>query len=82
MASASIETATATLFARLIALPGGAAWFELRLDELGRVRLRAEVELTGTPAPPGTASLGGIAISLAFVYGGGRDAQLSHGPIE
>lgn len=37
------ETATATTFARTLRLPHGPAWFELRLDETGRVRLRARL---------------------------------------
>ncbi|MFC0197262.1 bifunctional transcriptional activator/DNA repair enzyme AdaA, partial [Microbacterium arthrosphaerae] len=36
-----VETATASTFARTLRLPHGPAWFELRLDDLGRVRLRA-----------------------------------------
>jgi AraC family transcriptional regulator of adaptative response / DNA-3-methyladenine glycosylase II len=35
------EYATAATFARTLRLPHGPAWFELRLDDLGRVRLRA-----------------------------------------
>ncbi|MFE5409266.1 DNA-3-methyladenine glycosylase 2 family protein [Microbacterium sp. NPDC056569] len=35
------EGATASTFARTLRLPHGPAWFELRLDDLGRVRLRA-----------------------------------------
>jgi AraC family transcriptional regulator of adaptative response / DNA-3-methyladenine glycosylase II len=35
------EAATASTFARTLRLPHGPAWFELRLDDLGRVRLRA-----------------------------------------
>ncbi|MEV4687504.1 DNA-3-methyladenine glycosylase 2 family protein [Microbacterium sp. LWH3-1.2] len=35
------EAATASTFARTIRLPHGPAWFELRLDDLGQVRLRA-----------------------------------------
>ncbi|MFB7892978.1 DNA-3-methyladenine glycosylase 2 family protein [Microbacterium sp. NPDC056044] len=35
------EAATPSTFARTIRLPHGPAWFELRLDDLGRVRLRA-----------------------------------------
>jgi len=35
------EAATASSFARTLRLPHGPAWFELRLDDLGRVRLRA-----------------------------------------
>jgi AraC family transcriptional regulator of adaptative response / DNA-3-methyladenine glycosylase II len=37
------ETATPTSFARSLALPHGPAWFELRADDLGRVRLRARL---------------------------------------
>jgi len=35
------ELATDSTFARTLRLPQGPAWFELRLDDLGRVRLRA-----------------------------------------
>ncbi|MET0672800.1 MAG: AlkA N-terminal domain-containing protein [Microbacterium pygmaeum] len=42
-AVAGVETATAETFARTIALPGGPAWFEMRIDETGRVRLRARL---------------------------------------
>ncbi len=35
------EAATASTFARTLRLPHGPAWFELRLDDLERVRLRA-----------------------------------------
>lgn len=35
------EAATATTFARTLRLPHGPVWFELRQDDLGRVRLRA-----------------------------------------
>ncbi|WP_347978305.1 Ada metal-binding domain-containing protein [Microbacterium sp. ProA8] len=35
------EAATASTFARTLRLPHGPVWFELRLDDLGRVRLRA-----------------------------------------
>ena len=38
-----VETATDESFARTIALPGGPAWFELRIDPAGRVRLRARL---------------------------------------
>ncbi|HMS74125.1 MAG: DNA-3-methyladenine glycosylase 2 family protein [Gordonia sp.] len=38
-----MECATATTFARNLQLPGGAAWFEVRHDETGRIRLRARV---------------------------------------
>lgn len=37
------ETATPTSFGRTLALPHGPAWFELRVDDLGRVRLRARL---------------------------------------
>ncbi|QKJ20145.1 DNA-3-methyladenine glycosylase 2 family protein [Microbacterium hominis] len=36
-----VEVATGTTFARVLRLPGGPAWFEVRLDAQGRVRLRA-----------------------------------------
>lgn len=35
------EAASESTFARTLRLPHGPAWFELRLDDLGRVRLRA-----------------------------------------
>jgi AraC family transcriptional regulator, regulatory protein of adaptative response / DNA-3-methyladenine glycosylase II len=38
-----VETATGSSFARTLALPGGPAWFEMRVDETGRVRLRARL---------------------------------------
>ncbi|WP_457100065.1 DNA-3-methyladenine glycosylase 2 family protein [Microbacterium sp. P5_E9] len=38
-----VEVATPTSFARTLRLPGGPAWFELRIDEIGRVRLRARL---------------------------------------
>ena len=38
-----VEVATDTTFARTLRLPGGPAWFEIRLDEVGRVRLRARL---------------------------------------
>ena len=38
-----METATPTSYARTLRLDGGPAWFELRLDEGGRVRLRAKL---------------------------------------
>lgn len=38
-----VETVTATSFARTLRLPGGPAWFELRADDAGRVRLRARL---------------------------------------
>ncbi|WP_106816900.1 DNA-3-methyladenine glycosylase 2 family protein [Microbacterium timonense] len=40
-AVAGAETATASTFARTLRLAHGPAWFELRLDDAGRVRLRA-----------------------------------------
>ncbi|GAA1927799.1 AlkA N-terminal domain-containing protein [Microbacterium aoyamense] len=39
----SIETATSTSFARVLRLAGGPAWFELRIDGAGRVRLCAQL---------------------------------------
>ena len=42
-----VESATATSFARTLGLDGGPAWFELRLDEVGRVRLRARLTHLG-----------------------------------
>ncbi|WP_345801716.1 AlkA N-terminal domain-containing protein [Microbacterium sp. AZCO] len=38
-----VEAATPTSFSRVLRLPGGPAWFELRLDEVGRIRLRARL---------------------------------------
>lgn len=38
-----METATETSFGRTVRLPGGPAWFELRADEVGRVRLSAQL---------------------------------------
>ena len=38
-----VETASAISFARLLRLPGGPARFELRLDDAGRVRMRAQL---------------------------------------
>jgi len=38
-----VEVATADTFARALRLPGGPAWFELRRDATGRVRLRARL---------------------------------------
>lgn len=37
------EVATSTSFARTLRLPHGPAWFELRVDDAGRVRLRARL---------------------------------------
>ena len=46
-----VEVATPTSFARTLRLPGGPAWFELRVDEVGRVRLRARLTaLSDLPA--------------------------------
>jgi AraC family transcriptional regulator of adaptative response / DNA-3-methyladenine glycosylase II len=42
-----VESATPTSFARTLRLAGGPAWFELRLDEVGRVRLRARLTHLG-----------------------------------
>ena len=42
-----VEVATDSSFARTLRLAGGPAWFELRLDELGRVRLRARLTHLG-----------------------------------
>ncbi len=42
-AVAGAETATPSSFARTLRLPHGPAWFELRLDGPGRVRLRARL---------------------------------------
>ncbi|MFB8145666.1 AlkA N-terminal domain-containing protein [Microbacterium sp. NPDC056003] len=41
------EVATPTTFARTLRLPGGPAWFELRVDEAGRMRLRARLTHLG-----------------------------------
>lgn len=42
-AVAGVEDATTSSFSRTIRLAGGHAWFELRLDDTGRVRLRARL---------------------------------------
>lgn len=42
-AVAGVEDATHDSFARTLRLPGGPAWFALRLDAAGRVRLRAKL---------------------------------------
>lgn len=42
-AVAGAEVATATTFARTLRLPHGPAWFELRLDPAGRVRLHTRL---------------------------------------
>ena len=46
-AISGVESASATSFARTLRLSGGPAWFELRLDEVGRVRLRARLTHLG-----------------------------------
>ena len=46
-AISGVESATATSFARTLRLSGGPAWFELRLDEVGRMRLRARLTHLG-----------------------------------
>lgn len=42
-----VEVATDTSYARTLRLEGGPAWFEMRLDELGHVRLRARLTHLG-----------------------------------
>lgn len=42
-AVAGVETAAPDRFARAVRLPGGPGWFELRVDDAGRVRLRARL---------------------------------------
>lgn len=42
-----VEVATDTSFARTLRLAGGPAWFEVRLDDSGRVRLRARITHLG-----------------------------------
>lgn len=42
-----LEHSTATSFARTLRLAGGAAWFELRIDDAGHVRLRARLAHLG-----------------------------------
>ncbi len=46
-AVSGVESASATSFARTLRLSGGPAWFEVRLDEVGRVRLRARLTHLG-----------------------------------
>ena len=46
-AVAGVEVATDTTFARTLRLAGGPAWFEIRLDDVGRVRLRARLTHLG-----------------------------------
>ncbi|GAA1945201.1 Ada metal-binding domain-containing protein [Microbacterium deminutum] len=42
-----VERAAPTAFARTLRLEGGPAWFEIRLDEMGRLRLRARITHLG-----------------------------------
>lgn len=42
-----VESATPTSFARTLRLPGGPAWFAVRLDDAGRIRLRARLTHLG-----------------------------------
>ncbi len=50
-AVAGVESATDTSFARTLRLDGGPAWFELRVDATGRVRLSARLaQLRDLPA--------------------------------
>ncbi|MGL3149486.1 DNA-3-methyladenine glycosylase 2 family protein [Microbacterium sp. A82] len=46
-----VETSTATSFARNLRMAGGPAWFEVRQDETGRLRLRARVAHLSDLAP-------------------------------
>lgn len=46
-----VETSAATSFARNLRMPRGPAWFEVRQDEKGRLRLRARVAHLGDLAP-------------------------------
>ncbi|WP_292831416.1 DNA-3-methyladenine glycosylase 2 family protein [Microbacterium sp.] len=49
-AVAGVETARADAFARTLRLPGGPAWFELRVDDTGSARLRVQLsELRDLP---------------------------------
>lgn len=50
-AVSGMEVATAETFARTLRLEGGPAWFELRLDPAGRVRLRARLAQLRDLAP-------------------------------
>lgn len=51
-----VETATADVFARTLRLPGGPAWFSLRRDRAGHLRLRAQLtELGDLPVLVGRA---------------------------
>lgn len=46
-----VESATANSFSRHLRMPGGAAWFEIRQDADGALRLRARVAHLGDLAP-------------------------------
>src|SRR5690606_22231779 len=46
-----VETSTAASFARNLRMPRGPAWFEVRQDGTGRLRLRARVAHLGDLAP-------------------------------
>ncbi len=46
-----VETTTETSFARHLRMPGGPAWFEVRQDSGGKLRLRARVTHLGDLAP-------------------------------
>ncbi|WP_404472912.1 DNA-3-methyladenine glycosylase 2 family protein [Microbacterium aerolatum] len=46
-----VETTTDRSFARHLRMPGGPAWFEVRQDSVGRLRLRARVTHLGDLAP-------------------------------
>lgn len=46
-----VEAVTATSFARHLRMPRGSAWFEVRQDDRGRLRLRARVTHLGDLAP-------------------------------
>lgn len=46
-----VEDAADRSFARQLRLPGGPAWFELRMDDAGRIRLRARLSRLGDLAP-------------------------------
>jgi len=50
-AISGIEVGSANSFARTLRLARGPAWFELRLDEVGRVRLRARLTHLGDLSP-------------------------------
>ena len=46
-AISGVESGSPSSFARTLRLAGGPAWFELRVDDLGRVRLRARLTHLG-----------------------------------